>query len=137
MCESMLRLFRLPSEVDRKKLMFIYKILSLQSHTVTKNIFLRRYFSYITLPNNGVKGFVPDICRLLIKYNLEGLLNNYISSQRLPSKYEWKKTVKMKVNQIEQTLWRNRINDSDFSRFKVLQTSITAASIWLNTNDRN
>ena len=79
---------------------------------------------------------MPDICRLLVKYSLDELLNNYISSQVLPSKYEWKKTVKSKISEIEHTLWRNRLNETDFTRFKVLQTSITSAAIWLNINDR-
>ena len=129
MCESMLGLFRLSFEIDKRKLMFIYKILSLPSHAVSKNIFLRRYFTYISLLNNNAKGFIPDICRLLLRYNLEDIINTFILSQKLPSKYEWKKVVKMKVSQLEHSLWQDRLRKYDFARFKVLQTGSCPAVI--------
>ena len=137
MCESMLGLFRLSSEIDKRKLMFIYKILSLPSHTVSKNIFLRRYFTYISHSNNNARGFIPDICKLLLKYNLEYIINTFILSQKLPTKYEWKKVVKIKVSQLEHSLWQERLGENDFTRFKGLQTGIFPAVIWSKTTDRH
>jgi len=43
MAESMLGLNRLPAQIESRKLMFLHKIVSLASNSVTKNIFIRIY----------------------------------------------------------------------------------------------
>ena len=42
--ESMLGLYRLSSVVEKQKLNFLYKILTLPNNCVTKEIFLRKYY---------------------------------------------------------------------------------------------
>ena len=46
MAESMLGQNRLPSQIESPKLMFLYKILSQVSDSVTRNILLEHFFVY-------------------------------------------------------------------------------------------
>ena len=98
MAESMIGINRLASEIDKRKLLFLHKILTLSPGAVTKELFLRKYVSYITDRSSVSLGFVPDICDILIKYNLQSLMNNFVNnSQVLPSKPVWKTLVKTTI----------------------------------------
>ena len=94
MCESMLGLTRLSSEVDKRKLMFLHKILSLNSNTICQKLFLRKYMLYISNRNSIRYGYIPDICELLDKYELQPIMNNFLKDvTSLPTKVDWKRTV--------------------------------------------
>ena len=75
--DQYLYLFSVGQTVQRK-LMFLYKILSLSAGTTCKDIFVRRYLHFISPHINSVriKGFVPDICRILTTYNLCHIIND-------------------------------------------------------------
>ena len=49
-CESMLGLYRLSSEVDKRKLIFLHKLLSLPHESIAKSIFMRRYLIFVQHP---------------------------------------------------------------------------------------
>ena len=112
-------------------LMFLYKILSLPNAAISKCIFVRRYLKYIQ-PNTTVKkGFIPDICELMLKYNLTFVIKDFFSTNCLPSKNSWKMIVSNAIKHKESILWRQRLqNDSDFCRFKEIHAEIYPSSIW-------
>ena len=91
MCESMLGLFRLSSEVDKRKLQFLHKILSLPNHTISKQIFIMKYVSFLNDRRSVKCGFIPDISKIVVKYGLQSILNYYVNKNLLPTKCEWKK----------------------------------------------
>ena len=131
-CESMLGLYRLSAEVEKRKLMFVHKILQMSNASITQKLFIRKYFLYIS-NNDSVKlGFIPDICSLLHKYNLQYLVNNFTNNQcEIPSKYAWKCIVKKAVYSKETILWKARLSiDSDFMYFKLLQEDIKPALVY-------
>ena len=124
MCESMLGLRKLSTEIDKRKLMFLHKILDLPNDSVCQQLFFRRYFTYLD-NNQSIKlGFIPDICALLTKYNIEHLLNNAIALPgQLMSKQTWKNTIHKAVNDCETALWKTRLDeDSDFTLFRTLHS---------------
>lgn len=85
--ESMLGLFRITSLIDKQKLVFLHKILSMPNFCITKDIFLRKYVLYLNCRSLVASGFIPDVCNLLVKYNLTCILNQYLADPRsLPSK---------------------------------------------------
>ena len=130
-CESMLGLNRLSSEVEKRKLFFLHKILTLPNDSITKGIFLRRYYKFLQYPSKISKGFIPDIAGLLSKYHLTHLLNDYLMQNSIPSKYAWKKLVLTRVHHHEQTLWQTRTDiDRDFERFKNVHKTIKPAVLW-------
>ena len=81
MCESMLGLPHLTFEIDKRKLMFLRKFLSLPYEAQCHKIFIHRYLQYLEPRNAALvqKGFIPDICMLLCQYNLQYILNDYFN----------------------------------------------------------
>ena len=107
MCESMIGLFPLCSIVEKRKLVFLHKLLTLPAAALSRQILLTRYFQYIYAPSNRRKtfrGFIPDICCLLIKYKLQWIINDFVSHNSLPSKISWKKHVNKTVESHQKQL---------------------------------
>jgi hypothetical protein len=132
MSESMLGLYRLRSQIEKKKLLFLHKILSLPSGCLTKELFLRKYFMYL-LDRTSVKlGFIPDICTIIEKYKLHFILNNFVhNSGMLPPKIVWKNIVNNVIKIKETELWEYRIScDDDFTFFQILQPFIKPAVVY-------
>ena len=138
-CESMLGLIRLSAEVEKRKLMFLHKILTLQSYTICQQIFIRKYFMYLDNTSSVKYGFVPDVCKLLYKYRLQYIMNYYIENNNMfPSKGEWKNAVNKSVMRAETLLWNNKINaDKDFEYFKYLHKDIKPAIIYQVSNEQS
>jgi len=130
MCESMTCCHKLYSNVVSRKLMFLHKILSLDVHSTTRNIFVKRFILY-TSDKTVMLGFIPDICKIICIYGLQKFINNVlICPTSLPSQLEWKRRVKDLVLTNEQYSWSDRIiNDVDFHMFRTLQLSITPAVV--------
>jgi len=85
MCESITCCHKLYSNVVIRKWMFLHKILSLDVHSTTRNIFVKRYMLY-TSYKTVIRGFIPDICRILCIYGLQTFINNVlICPTALPS----------------------------------------------------
>jgi len=133
MCESMTCCHELYSNVVIMKLMFLQNILSLDVHSTTRNIFVKRYMLY-TSDKTVMLGFIPDICKILCIYGLQTFINNVlICLTALPSQLEWTRRVKDLVLANEQYSWRDRIiNDEDFHLFRSLQPSIAPSVVFLN-----
>ena len=130
-CESMLGLHPLSSEIIIRKLSFLYKIISLPGDSVSQMIFFRKLYLYLSDSKSITMGFIPDICKILCEYNLQYILNNCWDIARLPSKSQWKKQVKTAVHSRYTLLWRHRLYcHSDFTRFRKLHTSVAPAVVW-------
>ena len=136
MCESMLGLIRLSAEVEKRKLMFLYKLLTLRSDTVSQQIFVRKYLMYLDNKTSVKYGYVPDICKILYKYELQYIINYYIENNpAFPSKGKWKNIVNKSIFRSESILWKNRLNaDRDFDYFKYLHTDIKPAIVYKISN---
>ena len=126
MTESMLGLYRLTSIIEKQKLVFLLKILSLPANSITKEIFLRKYYLFATCKSSVALGFIPDVCNLLVKYRLTDVINQFIHDpSKLPHKHVWKNIVTNSIPLYEAAQWNNRVsNDGDFVFFKALQTSM-------------
>jgi len=122
MAESMLGLNRLPSQIESRKLMFLHKILSLASNSVTRNIFIRKLILFINNNSLVSTGFIPDICNILCKYNFLSIVNNIlVPGPHIPSKNEWKRTVKIAITERESLDWDHRMSlDLNFTFFRIL-----------------
>ena len=132
MAESMLGLNRLPSQIESRKLMFLHKILSLASNSVTRNIFIRKLILFINNNSLVSTGFIPDICNILCKYNLLSIVNNIlVPAPHIPSKNEWKRTVKIAITERESHDWDHRMSlDLDFTLFRILHPCIAPSIVY-------
>lgn len=130
--EAMLGLNRLSSLVDKEKLMFLHKILTLPSRCITKDIFLRKYFLYVSCKSLVTHGFIPDVCNILQKYSLTTIVNTYISEAcELPRKHVWKSIVNNAIYLKESDLWNQRMSgDTDFIFFRVLHPVIQPCIVY-------
>ena len=95
--ESMVGLNRLPFRIESRKLQFLHKIITLPAGSVSGDRFIRKRFindqSLVTL------GYVPVICQLLLKYNLQGIINNLLLLVPcISSKRQWKTLVKHAID---------------------------------------
>ncbi|MES9879357.1 MAG: reverse transcriptase family protein [Sedimenticola sp.] len=132
MCESMLGLYRITSEIDKRKLMLLHKILTMPNDALTQRIFIRRLTLFQQEPGIVRYGFVPDIYNILLKYDLLHVMKGFFDNpMNVPSKYAWKMTVRNSVNGKEADLWRARLeSDNSFRRFKLLHREIKPAIVW-------
>lgn len=129
MCESMLGLYNLVGEVNRRKLLFLGKLCTLPPYSVPNQIFYLRYFMYFEQDN--ATGFMADIWKILIKYGLNQFLTEFINTLSFPTKQQWKKLVNKTVFKIEERLWHNRVeSDPDFQRYNKLQDGIQLSIIY-------
>ena len=136
-CESMLGLIRLSAEVEKRKLMFLYTILTLRSNTICQQIFVRNYFMYLDNTSSVKYGYIPDVCKLLYKYKLQYIMNYYIENNpAFPSKSKWKNIVNNCIVRSETILWNNRLDaDREFEFFKYLHTDIKPAIVYGISNE--
>ena len=68
MCESLLGLPKLSYEIDKRKLYFLQKLIVMPESSNTKQILLRRLFTYLqNITDRTPLGFIPDIMVILQK----------------------------------------------------------------------
>ena len=68
---------------------------------ISKQIFVGRFFSYLSDPSKQRLGLMPKIIRILEKYNLISYLMAYKNKLVFPSKGEWKKLVHKEIMEYE------------------------------------
>ena len=78
MCESILGLTRITSEIHKQKLLFLQKLTSLPSNFTAKQVFTHRLAHYMVCPHTST-GYFPDIKSILTRYDLDIFLENYYS----------------------------------------------------------
>ena len=79
------------------------------------------------------------MCSLLLKYNLQYIINDFLKDPcLLPSKYKWKRTVKNAIKTNEFVLWRERLySETDFEYFRNIQTNIKPALVYTISKDQS
>ena len=67
MAESMVGINRLPSKIKYRKLMFLHKLMSLPSGSVSRDIFIKKLILFVNNQSCVTLGFIPVICKMLFK----------------------------------------------------------------------
>ena len=131
MCESMLGLYPIEAEIDKRKLMFFGKICNLGVNILSKRIFLYRIYDLIANEGKQVSGFVRDIWKILLKYDLINYLQIFLNEARFPTKGAWKTIVRQSIHNFQSIAWTTRTEtDRDFKMFRNLHHNITPAKIY-------
>ncbi len=106
------------AHVDTRKLLFLQRLCTIPTSLLCKLIFNFRLNLYFVKGCTGQLGFIPDICRILVKYRLMPYMTTYLNSATFPSKAQWKSFVKRRVNSFHNSAWLDRTSqDSDFETF--------------------
>jgi hypothetical protein len=136
MCLSMLGWKNIVYEIDYRKLVFLCNLCHLPNNVLTSHVFNARLSIYVCSVVKPQKGFIPDVIRILDKYNLSHVLINYIQTGEFPNKKVWKVKCRNSISNHETLKWSERLSkDNDFARFKFLHTNIEHAIIWECAND--
>ena len=75
--------------IDKKKLLFLRTMVVSHPESIEKKLFIERLTVFLCAdyPLSSVKhGFIPDIYRLLKKYDLQQYMDGYLNDGAFPSK---------------------------------------------------
>ena len=105
------------SLIYRMKLSFLQRLISLDTKTLVKRIFLQRLYESIS--RTPISGFIYDILQILDQYGLKQYLTTYMCGGRFPSKPEWKQTLKHSITSKDFD-WSNQALDpkTDCARYR-------------------
>ena len=92
--------------IDKKKLLFLQKLIYSKTNTVHKQMFIKRLFNILNGTVDHPQGYVPDILIILDKYNLKSYLDIYLNNGYFPNKCNWKNIVKKQVQGLQTDMWR-------------------------------
>ena len=82
--------------IEYRKLQFLGQLCRLSNMYIAKHIFNNRLLHFINF-DNQTHGFIPDTYRILQKYELNSVLDNYVTDGRFPTKYTWKRMLHASV----------------------------------------
>ena len=82
----MLVLHNISCNVDIMKFNLRHKLVSLPSHCLSKQYFIKKYIIFPYVRNAVHLGYIPDTCKLLLKYDLLYVVNNFTTPARFLSK---------------------------------------------------
>ncbi|MCG8077812.1 MAG: hypothetical protein JAY75_16450 [Candidatus Thiodiazotropha taylori] len=116
-------------EIELKKLILFGQLCRLNSNFWARTLFLNRLTTYKIAPAKQM-GFIPDIDRLLRKYQLGHILEKYLQDGIFPSKYSWKRIIKVKVHQKATEAWHNRTLTPEFHRFRLVHSEFRTHWLW-------
>jgi len=82
----MLGLHNISYNVDIMKFNLRHKLVSLPSHCLSKQKIIKKYIIFPYGRNAVHLGYIPGICKLLLKYDLLYVVNNFTTTARFLSK---------------------------------------------------
>jgi len=131
MVKGLLGFTSIEAYIDLQKLLFLGTLCRLEPCDIAYQILINRLYQYTSNSTMRNRGFVPDVTRILGKYQLYEHLNNFMSSNVFPSKQQWKRICKQRVYDHEQTAWFRRMcSCDDFSRFREIHYNLVPSNIW-------
>lgn len=133
MAQSLIGVPGLEEFIDRRKLIFIRQLTELPSECVAKEIFLLRLCQY-KVGHISMKGCIPDLVRVLDKYQLaEYIIQYHNNATKFPSKEQWKMICDEAITANYRRCYHLRtMNDDDFKRFNIVKPEpLSPSSHWL------
>jgi len=103
--------------MDFYKLQFLGQLCRLSPNFLAKQVFVQRLIRHISY-GDVMFGFIPDICRLVEKYELWHFIDTYISTGRFPGKSAWGRILNTSVkrpNKRQREIILNEQWDTDIS----------------------
>ena len=111
--------------IDKCKLSFFGNLCNCNTLSSRKCIFLHRLFEFKLSSTDKCLGFIPDIVKILSKYDLTCFLDEFCATGYFPPKIIWKVIVKDAIYENENNCWRQRLeNRADMLTFSHLHTKL-------------
>ena len=123
--------------IDKCKLLFLRRLCITPYTTSVKTLFLHRLIFCKETVIDKCAGFIPDIIRILNKYELSAFIENYIKDSYFPPKCIWNHIVKNSINRYCASAWTQSVtNDPAYNRFAAIHRDITQPLLLLKTASR-
>ena len=130
-------LWSIEGYVNKRKLLFFGNLCRAESTSLHKHVLLQRLFSFLYGCAQKALGFIPDIYRLLIQYDLVHWIDEFLLHQQFPSKLHWKKIVIEKIEEAEANAWRLGISSKpELEIYGYAHQNLQPLSLW-KTAKRN
>ena len=82
-------------------------------------------------------GFIPDIHRIMTKYNLLYYFDQAITTGTFPTKFQWKRICSHTFHRYEQEQWNIRMSlNTDFTLLKSVHSILRPANVWIAAKAR-
>ena len=134
---SLLGWYPIETQIDKRKLNFLQKLCVMPTSILSRQIFNLRLHLYALKGFKNQLGFIPDICAILLKYNLFHYLRSYLVNGTFPSKYTWKGIVNNAINSTHLQHWKDRVHtDIELSRFRSIHDSIAPSLLWKHSTSK-
>ena len=83
----------------------------------------------MTYPYNGQHGFIPDVIKLLEKYQMLHIVHSFVDTSRFPSKNAWNRLLKGKLHQSAICSWNSRTLAQEFYRFRIVPLNFSLKGV--------
>ena len=84
----------------------------------------------MTYPYNGQHGFIPDVIKLLEKYQMLHIVHRFVDTSRFPSKNAWNRLLKGRLHQSAICSWNSRTLAQEFYRFRIVHPEFQPHWAW-------
>jgi hypothetical protein len=130
-CTTLLGWTSIECYIDSKKLLFLGRLCNMPSRFLPKQIFITRLLLYLNNCTTIRGGFIPDIIKIVRKYDLFSYVDNFVKTSLFPSSKKWKYLIKSSVIAYEEHCLHERFNiDTDFTYFRLIQERILPHRAW-------
>ena len=117
--------------IDKAKLLFLFKLMKSSGTTVHKSLFTFRLFSYLNKLVSKPFGFIPDVFRILEKYELQDYIDDYVTNGILPSEHMWKATITKRIALHQNDIWLKGISEKpELTNFGKIHSSLRPLDLW-------
>ena len=101
------------------------------SRFLPKHIFISRLLLYLNNCTTISGGFIPDIIKIVRKYDLFSYVDNFVKTSSFASSNKWKYLIKSSGIAFEEHCLHERFNiDTDFAYFRLIQERILPHRAW-------
>ena len=119
------------SLIEQRKLSFLQSLCTMPPSLLPRQVFDMLMNLFVIKGYKNQTSFIPDIWKILKKYNLEEYIHSYLETSIFPSKYTWKAVIKPKTCSFYETAWNEKVgNDADFARFRLIHPELILSNIW-------
>ena len=131
-CTTLLGWTSIGCYIDSKKLLFLGSLCNMPSRFLSKQIFITCLLLYLNNCTTISGGFIPDIKKIVRKYDLFSYVDNFVKTSSFPSSKKWKYLlIKSSVIAYEEHCLHARFNiDTDITYFRLIQERILPHRPW-------
>ncbi|CAG2251433.1 unnamed protein product [Mytilus edulis] len=131
-CTSLLGWLPVECYIDKCKLQFFGRLCRMDNNLLPKRILLLRLLEFRNKCSKKQDGFVPDLIKIAVKYDLINFVEDFVKSGSFPSKAVWNRYISTSIANSENNRWQQRISvDSDFEIFRKIHKHIVPHRAWV------